>query len=100
MCHPTPSPLSIKQCSIERRSLLRGVAAGTGVSIAGSIAAAAPTEGLTPGTPVTPLLPRPPAQPQGTVLTLLGTAGAPQAENVRAGTSTVLIEGGQPNPEG
>lgn len=89
MADLVPSPRSIK-----RRSLLRVAAAGTGVAIAGSIAAAAPSEGFSRGTSVTPVLPLLPSQPNGTVLTLLGTAGGPQAEYVRTGTSSVLtVEG-------
>lgn len=89
MCNPSSSTRSI-----QRRSLLRAAAAGTGVVIAGSIAVAAPTVGLPRGTALTPLLPLLATQPQGTVLTLLGTAGGPQAEYVRTGTSSVLTVDG------
>lgn len=85
--------------SINRRSLLGAALAGSGVAVAsalapasGSNAEAASPPGLS--TPLRPHLPVVPSQPKGTVLTQLGTAGGPQADYVRTGTSTVLtVEG-------
>lgn len=85
----TPSPRTMK-----RRSILGAALAGTGVAVAGSIAAAAPADAFNLGTPIVPVLPLGPSQPKGTVLTLLGTAGGPQAEYVRTGTSSVLTVDG------
>lgn len=86
---PARSPRSVK-----RRSVIGAALAGTGVAVATAIAAAGPAEATTLGTPLIPVLPVKNSQPTGTVLTLLGTSGGPQAEYVRCGTSSVLtVEG-------
>jgi len=89
MCNTSPTAHSIR-----RRSVLGAALAGTGAAIAGTLASALPAEALTLGTPLRPVLPVLASQPTGTLLTLLGTAGGPQAEYVRTGTSSVLtVEG-------
>ena len=92
MCDTSPS-----DHSINRRSVLGGALAGTGLAIAGAMGASPPKAATTLpgfGTPLRPILPVLPAQPNGTVITQLGTAGGPQAEYVRTGTSTVFtVEG-------
>ena len=87
MCETSSSNSSIK-----RRSLLGAAIAGTGVAVAGAVGAL-PAEAA-PGTPRRPYLPVRSDQPRGPVITQLGTAGGPQAEYVRTGTSTALtVEG-------
>ena len=87
----TPSITS----SLKRRSLLGAALAGTGVAVAGAVAGPATrAEAFNLGTPLVPVLPLGASQPGGTVLTLLGTAGGPQAEYVRTGTSSVLTVNG------
>jgi ribonuclease BN (tRNA processing enzyme) len=92
MCDTHPSGRSIS-----RRSLLGAAVAGTGAVVAGAAGCASPGEPATPpglSSPLRPFLPLRSAQPKDTVLTLLGTAGGPQAEYVRTGTSTALtVEG-------
>ncbi len=82
---------------LARRSLLAAAAAGTGLGVASAVAPGSSSRAEAaplPGTPLRPLLPVVPSQPKGTVLTQLGTAGGPQADYVRTGTSTVLtVEG-------
>ena len=82
-----------KRSKLGRRSLLGAAAVGTGL-VASRTMPGSTAEALTLGTPLTPVLPLWASQPKGTVLTQLGTAGGPQAEYVRTGTSTVLtVEG-------
>jgi len=103
MCDTSPSDTSDTSDtspsghSINRRSMLGGALAGTGLAIAGAMSAS-PARAATKlpgfGTPLRPILPVLPSQPTGTVITQLGTAGGPQAEYVRTGTSTVFtVEG-------
>lgn len=91
MCDTAPT-----KGSIRRRSLLGAALAGAGAGVAGAIGVLA-AKGDTPqdlGTPRHPLLPVRSDQATGTVITQLGTAGGPQAEYARTGTSTVLtVEG-------
>lgn len=94
MCDTSPSSPSPR--SINRRSVLGAALAGTGLAVAGSLlpSSTPKAEAQEPGLPLVPVLPMWPSQPKGTVLTQLGTAGGPQAEYVRTGTSTVLtVEG-------
>ena len=82
---------SPKPRSVKRRSILTAALAGTGVAVAATVAGATPASAVNIGPPRLPLLPVMPDQPKkGTVLTMLGTAGGPQAEYVRTGTSSVL----------
>ena len=76
-----------------RRSLLGAAAAGAGLLLARTLPGSR-ADALTLGTAATPVLPLLNTQPKGTVLTLLGTSGGPQAEYGRTGTSSVLtVEG-------
>ena len=79
---------------MKRRSLLGAALAGTGVAVAGAVAGAAPAKAANIGTQFVQVLPFKNSQPQGNMLTLLGTAGGPQAEYVRTGTSSVLTVDG------
>ena len=100
MCDTDPLPPSSESSSaksprsVKRRSVIGAALAGTGVAVASTIAAAAPASATTLGTPLIPVLPVKSSQPTGTVLTMLGTSGGPQAEYGRCGTSSVLtVEG-------
>ena len=84
---------------LSRRSLLKALAAGSAGAVAaaavpGVTASAAASTRHDTGTPRHPFLPVTSSQPQGSVLTLLGTAGGPQADYVRAGASSVLTVDG------
>lgn len=88
---PTPStPSAPSARSVRRRSVLGAALAGTGMAVAGSIAAATPASAAPSASPFIQVLPFRASQPQGTMLTLLGTSGGPQAEYGRCGTSSVL----------
>ncbi|WP_419817844.1 MBL fold metallo-hydrolase [Glaciibacter flavus] len=76
-----------------RRSLLGAAAVGAGLVIAKSLPGSS-NGALALGAPLTLVLPTLSTQPKGTVLTLLGTAGGPQAEYGRTGTSSVLTVDG------
>ncbi len=90
----SPSSSAEPSGSMKRRSVIGAALAGTGVAVAGSIAAAAPAKAANIGTQFVQVLPFKNSQPKGTMLTLLGTAGGPQAEYVRTGTSSVLTVDG------
>lgn len=95
--NPTKQESSGSERPVRRRSILGAALAGAGVAAATTVGATSIARAESPrdiGTPRRPLLPVRSDQPKGTVLTQLGTAGGPQAEYVRTGTSTVLtVEG-------
>ena len=95
MCDTSsPEPEPATRRSVSRRSVLGAALAGTGVAVASVIAASGPANARTLASSLIPALPVLPSQPSGTGLTLLGTAGGPQAEYGRTGTSSVLtVEG-------
>ena len=87
---PPASPSGEPPRSVRRRSVLGAALAGTGMAVAGSIAGATPASAAPSVSPFIQVLPFRASQPQGAMLTLLGTSGGPQAEYGRCGTSSVL----------
>ncbi len=85
---------------VSRRGVMGATAAAATAATAG-IVGAAPAHASTAGdllaapTPRRPVLPVRAEQPEGTVLTLLGTSGGPPPDYVRTGISSVLTVAGR-----
>lgn len=77
---------------LSRKAFLGAMAAVSAGTLVGSAKPA--SAAIQPGTPRCPVLPVHASQPEGPVLTLLGTSGGPPPDYVRTGISSVLtIEG-------
>ncbi len=93
MCdHPAP------EVTVSRRAVIGALGIGSAAALTAmappALASGVPSDPA-PGSPRRPLLPVRSSQPTGTALTLLGTAGGPPADYVRAGISSVLTVDGR-----